>query len=90
MKIAQPKPHVPSAAQRRPYFHLRFAICCLFLFFIAPAVATASSSPAHSPTTVILVIGAPGDAEFGTNFLQQAEQWEKVCAQARLRRITIG
>jgi hypothetical protein len=41
-------------------------------------------------TTVILVIGAPGEAEYRSNFVRQATLWEKACAQAACRSLTIG
>lgn len=40
--------------------------------------------------TVILVIGAPGESEYGTNFLQQATLWQKACTQAEARSMTVG
>lgn len=62
------------------------ALLCLCL----AATAMASAPPSHDPTTVVLVVGAEGDPEFGTNFLHQAEIWEKACSQAGVRTITIG
>jgi hypothetical protein len=41
-------------------------------------------------TTVILVVGAAGDAEFGSNFVHQASLWEAACAQAGCAHVTIG
>jgi hypothetical protein len=41
-------------------------------------------------TTVILVVGAPGESEFGSNFVRQASLWEKACERAECRRITLG
>jgi len=67
----------------------RFVLPALILFGLA-SNGLASSRPIETRTTVILVIGAPGEAEFGSNFLHQAELWEKACAQGDARRITIG
>jgi len=39
---------------------------------------------------VIVVVGAPGDAEFGTNFNHQATLWQEACARADCNEITIG
>jgi hypothetical protein len=39
---------------------------------------------------VILVVGAPGEAEFGSNFVRQASLWAKACQQADCLRITLG
>jgi hypothetical protein len=41
-------------------------------------------------TSVLLVIGAPGEAEYGTNFSQQAALWQKACKQAEARILTVG
>jgi len=40
--------------------------------------------------TIILVIGAPGEAEFGSNFVRQANLWDKAFDQVKCRRITLG
>jgi len=39
---------------------------------------------------VILVVGAPGEAEFGSNFVRQATLWQQACAKADCRQITLG
>jgi hypothetical protein len=36
------------------------------------------------------VVGAAGESEFGTNFLNQADLWQKACSQAGARAVTIG
>jgi hypothetical protein len=48
------------------------------------------SSTISNQTTVLLVVGAPGDAEYGTNFLRQAALWTDACAKAGARLLTIG
>ena len=50
----------------------------------------ASRDPSTDRTTVIIVVGAPGEAEFGSNFVRQASLWEKACERAQCRRITLG
>jgi len=40
--------------------------------------------------TIVLVLGAPGDKEYGSNFLHQADLWQKACSQIDCRKITIG
>ena len=57
----------------------------LFLLVSSTALAAESSVP-----TVLLVIGAPGEPEFGSNFLRQATLWQKVCSEANCRQLTIG
>src|SRR5262249_20635105 len=40
--------------------------------------------------TVIVIVGAPGEPEFGSNFVHQAELWKKACAEAKCREVVIG
>jgi len=49
-----------------------------------------SPTNASDRATLILVIGAPGEAEFGSNFVQQATLWQKAGAQGNCNEITIG
>src|SRR5439155_23125346 len=51
-----------------------------------------SGSPTNGSNraTLILVIGAPGQAEFGSNFVQQATLWQKAGAQGKCPEITLG
>ena len=53
-------------------------------------IAVASETNLSAHPTLILVIGAPGEAEFGSNFLQQATLWQKAATQGNCSRITIG
>ena len=48
------------------------------------------TAPAHAQPTVLLVVGAPGSPEFGTNFSHQASLWQSACTAASARLITIG
>jgi hypothetical protein len=59
---------------------------------VALAVALAVPAPgAPAPRgTVILVVGAAGEDAFATNFLRQADLWERACAQGQCRCITLG
>jgi hypothetical protein len=52
--------------------------------------ALASPAPTTNGPTVVLVVGAPGESEFGSNFLHQAEVWEQVGTTAGARTIRIG
>lgn len=61
---------------------------------LASTVSTAQA-PALTPTnatatTVIIVVGAAGEAEFGTNFLRQTDLWREACARAGAQCLTIG
>src|ERR1041385_7476935 len=40
--------------------------------------------------TVILVVGAPGEPEFGSNFVQQVQLWDKLCNRAEAKVVRIG
>ncbi|MBI5386808.1 MAG: hypothetical protein HZA90_19220 [Verrucomicrobia bacterium] len=42
----------------------------------------AASAPSTNAPTVLLVLGAAGESEFGSNFVHQAQLWEKACRQA--------
>jgi hypothetical protein len=61
-------------------------LAALFIPFAAFASVDLSSNRA----TVFIVVGAPGEAEFGSNFTHQASLWQKACDQANLHPITIG
>lgn len=65
------------------------AIAGLALEFF-PTVAVAAESPLNDQATVIVVVGAGGESEFGTNFTNQAKLWEKTCQLAGAKRVTIG
>jgi len=45
-------------------------------------------SNSNTLTSVILVVGAPGETQYATNFSHQAGLWEKACANCR--RVTVG
>ena len=49
-----------------------------------------STAFAADQASVLLVVGAPGEAEFGSNFLRQAGLWTLACGQAGLHPVTIG
>jgi hypothetical protein len=52
--------------------------------------ATASPGGSQDRPSVVLIVGAPGEAEYGSNFLHQAELWEKACAQGECTHVAIG
>lgn len=71
---------------------MQFSICD-FRFLALLACCFAGAAPAasfHSDASVLLVVGAPGEAEFGSNFVHQASLWEGACASAGCRHATIG
>ena len=63
---------------------LLFSAC--FFSSIPQAVAQAPKEPRE---TLLLVVGAPGAAEFEEEFLEAAEQWEKL-AEARNKKHTLS
>jgi len=71
-------------------FGLRISNFIWFAVFFAATVAHASVDLSQNRATVLIVVGAPGEAEFGSNFVQQASLWQKACDQANLRPSTIG
>lgn len=60
------------------------------LLCLATAQAGLSASPAASDPTVLLILGAAGEVEYGSNFVRQAQSWEKACRQGGARLIRIG
>lgn len=53
--------------------------------FTVGAMAAETNLP-----TVILVVGAPGEPEYGSNFVQQVQLWDDVCQRAQARVVRIG
>jgi len=52
--------------------------------------AEANNFSTNSSPTLILVVGAPGEPEFGSNFVRQVELWTAIASRARAAVITIG
>src|SRR6266850_3657622 len=64
-----------------------------YLCFSTLTLLSSSGPPepmAELPTRVLIVVGAPGEVEFGTNFTRQATLWQKACQQAQCSATTIG
>ena len=58
---------------------------------ISPArAADASPELATNQTTVLVVVGAAGEPEFGRNFSEWADLWETAARQGGAKRITLG
>lgn len=71
-------------------FAFRISSFICFLAFLFPLIATASVDLSSNRASVIIVVGAPGEQEFGSNFVRQASLWQKACEQANLHQVTIG
>jgi hypothetical protein len=67
---------------------LRRLLQYLVFLFLSSTVAIASTY--SNSTTVVVVVGAPGEPEFGSNFVQQADLWQAACARADCRCVTLG
>ena len=67
-----------------------FLAVSLLLCFLSAAVADSSSTSQKEESTVILVIGAHGDAEYGIKFEEWAALWQKASQAAGVSQITIG
>lgn len=52
--------------------------------------AVTAAAPGTNTTHVVLIVGAPGEAEFGSNFVHQAELWRKVAQSGGARVTPIG
>jgi hypothetical protein len=64
-------------------------LSCALLLLAHPWHAAASQRSAVQQPALIVVVGAPGEAEFGSNFVKQATQWQNACPN-NFRQITIG
>ena len=63
---------------------------CAAVFCTLLSVNQVLAGTPEPRATVLLVLGAPGESEYGTNFLEQAVLWQKACTQAEARVLTIG
>jgi hypothetical protein len=59
------------------------------LVVLLSCTATVASSFSNA-TSVIVVVGASGEPEFGSNFLHQANLWQAACTRADCRCISLG
>src|SRR5512137_2224327 len=52
--------------------------------------AEVQTSVTNADPSLILIVGAPGEPEFGTNFVGQVERWTATAARAKAKNSTIG
>jgi len=64
-------------------------LACVAVFGIVPVQEALAQTTPTKPT-LVLVLGAPGQEEFQTNFLRQAELWTRVCERAQATIVRIG
>ena len=62
----------------------------LTALFLPGTPALASDPTPADRATVILAVGAPGEDEFGKQFGAWTQTWNKACAAAQARAVTIG
>src|SRR6185503_1100384 len=67
----------------------RSAFACLWCI-CAAAWADVSTPVAADKVTLVIVVGAPGEEEYGSSFAQWAERWEKAARQAEAKLIKLG
>jgi hypothetical protein len=72
------------------HFEFRISNFIWLIAILLPAAGLASVDLSSNRATVIIVLGAAGEPEYGSNFVQQASLWQKACQQANLHAITIG
>ena len=70
-------------------YAMRFVIAGI-LIIIAAATAYSGGAADEQIPTVIVVVGAPGAAEYGAEFTKWAGLWEKACSQGQVKYISIG
>ena len=56
------------------------------VFVVTPLLAFANTNV----PTVVVAVGAPGEPEFGSNFVEQVELWKKTCDRAKANVVRIG
>ncbi len=61
-----------------------------FLLLAAASGALSAAPAAAERATVLVIAGAPGEAEFAPDLELQREAWARVCAQADAKHIAIG
>lgn len=69
---------------------LRVSLRRLLQCWVLLACSVALASSYSNSTTVMVVVGAPGEPEFGSNFVHQADLWLAACARADCRCVTLG
>lgn len=62
----------------------------LVLSWIAPAHLTRSVATPSDPPTLVLVVGAPGEPLYATNFVGQVSRWQQLAGKAGAKVVTVG
>ncbi len=62
----------------------------LGLFCVLLALGDSGRAATNAVPTVLLVLGAPGEPEFGTNLVEQASLWSQALELAGARKVELG
>jgi hypothetical protein len=81
----------PLAQRGRPSLSRRIALPLLTLLFswTTPGFAATPTNP-PAPTTAIVVVGAPGEPEYGKVFAESAQRWVAACQKGGAHHLVIG
>ncbi len=79
----------PGSRLSRRGAALDSAVVRLLVLLVATLFCLALRAETNQPS-VILVVGAAGEAEFASNFVRQVQLWTKACERANARAICIG
>jgi len=87
-------PNHKMRTRRTPRFSsfglLSFPLSGIIRILLLLFLGVLNLGAAESTSTVIVVVGAPGEPEFGSNFVHQADLWKKACSDAHRREVVIG
>ncbi len=67
-----------------------FRLAQLLVFLFAPIQAVAADSISNLGPTVVIVVGAPGEALYSTNFARQSAAWSNLTQRTGAHSITLG
>jgi hypothetical protein len=85
---ARASERTPLAPVRSHGRGLRLALASMLLLMIPAAFAQPVAAPDRP--TLLIVVGAPGEAEYGTSFTQQLDAWRTLAGQAGATFTAIG
>lgn len=71
--------------------HVVLTVAWLLTALVHPFIAIAADTEIRTNiASLILVVGSPGEPEFSTNFVRQAELWQKAAERGGVRHRTFG
>lgn len=66
------------------------ALAALVLAFLRGAADNAAPAPAPDPSRFVIVVGAPGEPQFATNFARQAASWTRLAERTKAHATVLG